>query len=159
MFKTDIETIIFDAVVSWALQYAPEGKPFGLITDFSKAAFERLHGFQHELQPEHIEELKEMTWALQMWAMGEGIDIEALKLNEWSPAAFMGRWPPGEEIEIDFSKIKVEGCGGVPGMFAAMVMYDRAGDHNLTHATMAWKGLILASTERSLESMAINSMA
>jgi hypothetical protein len=162
MFKTDLETIIFDAVVTWALPYAPEGKPFGLITDFSREAFERLHGFQYELQPEHIGELKEMVWAMQLWAIGEGIDVEALKFNEWSTAEFMEAWPPGEEIEFDFSKIKVQGCGGMPGMFAAMVMYDRglrAGNHNFTHATMAWKEVILASTERSVESMAINSMA
>lgn len=47
-------------------------------------------------------------------------------------------------------------------MFAAMVMYDtglRAGDHNFTHATLAWREVVLASMERSVESMAINSMA
>jgi hypothetical protein len=49
LFKTDIETTIFDAVVQWALQYAPERIPFGLITDFSRGAFKKLHGFQHEL--------------------------------------------------------------------------------------------------------------
>lgn len=162
LFKTDIETTIFDAVVQWALQYAPRDLPFGLITDFSRGAFEKLHGFQHELQPEHIEELNEMVWAMQTWAMGEGIDVEALKQHEYTTAEFMETWPPGEEIEFDFSKIRLEGCGGILGMFAAMVMYDRglrAGDHNFTHATIAWKEVILASMDRSVESMAINSMA
>jgi hypothetical protein len=113
--------------------------------------------FQYLLQSKHIEKLKEMVWAMEMWAMGEGIDVEALKFNEWTP-----RWPPGPEIEFDFSKIMFQGCGGVPGMFAAMVMYNRglrAGDHNFTHATMAWKGVILTSTERSVESMAVTSIA
>jgi hypothetical protein len=66
-----------------------------------------------------------MLWAMQMWVMGEGIDVESLKLNEYTPAAFIEAWPPGAEIEFNFSKIKFQGCGGVPGMFAAMVMYDK----------------------------------
>jgi hypothetical protein len=162
MFKTDLETIIFDAVVTWALQYAPKEKQFGLITDFSRKAFKRLHKFQYELQPEHIEELKEMVWSLQLWAMGEGIHVETLKYNERSSVAFMESWPPGAAIEFDFSKIKVKGDAGVVGMFAAMVMYDtglQAGDHNYTHATMAWKEVMLASMARSVEAMAIGSMA
>jgi hypothetical protein len=162
LFKTDIETTIFDAVVQWALQYAPERIPFGLITDFSRGAFEKLHGFQHELHARHIEKLKEMVWAMQMWAMGEGIDVETLRHNEYMTVEFSETWPPGEEILFDFSKIKWEGCGGILGMFAAMVMYDRglrAGNHNFTHATTAWREVVLASMERSVESMAINSMA
>lgn len=162
LFKTDIETIIFDAVIQWALQYAPENIPLGLITNFSRGEFERLHGFQHDLQAKDIEQLKEMVWAMQMWAMSEGIDVEALKHSEHMPVEFSETWPPGEEIEFDFSKIKWEGCGGILGMFAAMVMYDTglgAGDHNFTHATLAWKEITLASMQRSVESMAISSTA
>jgi hypothetical protein len=103
-----------------------------------------------------------MVWAMQKWAMGEGIDVETLRHNEYTTVEFSETWPPGEEILFDFSKIKWEGCGGILGMFAAMVMYDRglrAGDHNFTHATTAWREVFLASMERSVELVAINSMA
>ena len=79
--------------------------PFGLMTDFSREAFERLHELQYLLLPEHIEELKEMILAMQMWTMGGGFDVEALKLNEWTPAALWNRGLQEQKLNSTFRKL------------------------------------------------------